>query len=35
MEISQNLLTEAHANPKMEILSEPFELGFNSEGNLW
>jgi hypothetical protein len=35
MEISENLITEARANPKMEILSEPFELAFNSEGNLW
>jgi hypothetical protein len=35
MEISPNLLTEAHAHPKMEILSEPFELDFSSEGNLW
>ncbi len=35
LEISENLLVEARANPKMEILSEPFELGFNSEGNLW
>jgi hypothetical protein len=35
MEISQNLIAEARANPKMAILSEPFELAFNSEGNLW
>ncbi len=35
MEISENLLGESRTNPKMEILSEPFELDFNSEGDLW
>jgi hypothetical protein len=35
MEISENLLGEARTNSKMEIRSEPFELNFNSEGNLW
>jgi len=35
MQISENLLAEARANPKMQIRSESFEFGFNSEGNLW
>jgi hypothetical protein len=35
MEISENLLGESRVNPKIEIRSEAFELGFNSEGNLW
>jgi len=35
MEISENLLGEARTNSKMEIRSEPYEFGFNSEGNLW
>ena len=34
MEISENLLGEARVNPKMEVQSEPFELGFDSDGNL-
>jgi len=35
MEISENLITEARANPKMEIRSDAYEWEFNSEGNLW
>ncbi len=35
MEISENLAPEAHANPRMEILSSPYEFAFNAEGNLW
>jgi hypothetical protein len=35
MEISENLIAEACANSKMEILSEPYEVDFNLEGNLW
>jgi hypothetical protein len=35
MEISENLVPEAYANPRMEILSEPYEVALNSEGNLW
>jgi hypothetical protein len=34
IEISVNLLEEARQNPYIEILSEPYELKFNSEGNL-
>jgi hypothetical protein len=35
MEISENLITEARANPRMKILSEAYEFDFNLEGNLW
>jgi hypothetical protein len=35
MEISENLITEARANPKMEIRSDAYGWEFNSEGNLW
>lgn len=35
MEISENLLGESRANPKMETRSGPFDLDFNPEGNLW
>jgi len=35
MEVSENLLEEVLADSRMEILSEPQELAFNSEGNLW
>jgi hypothetical protein len=35
LEISENLLPEVRANPKMEVLSEAYEFNFNSEGNLW
>lgn len=34
IEISVNLLEEARLNPDIEILSEPYELKFNEEGNL-
>ena len=34
LEISENLLNEARANPSIDILSEPYELAFNAEGNL-
>jgi hypothetical protein len=35
MEVSENLLVEAHADPRMEVLSEPYEFAFDSEENLW
>ena len=34
LEISENLLNEVRANPSIDILSEPYELAFNAEGNL-
>ncbi|CAG7604536.1 hypothetical protein PAESOLCIP111_00710 [Paenibacillus solanacearum] len=34
IEISVNLLEEAKRNPDIEVLSEPYDLAFNSEGNL-
>jgi hypothetical protein len=34
IEISVNLLEEAKLHPDIEILSEPYEFKFNSEGNL-
>ncbi|SCW39106.1 protein of unknown function [Paenibacillus tianmuensis] len=34
IEISVNLLEEAKRHPDIEILSEPYNLPFNSEGNL-
>jgi hypothetical protein len=34
LEISENLLDGARANPGIDILSEPYELAFNAEGNL-
>ncbi|MCZ8511363.1 lactate racemase domain-containing protein [Paenibacillus filicis] len=34
IEISVNLLEEAKNHPDIEILSEPYDLPFNSEGNL-
>ena len=33
--ISEAMLDEARSNPNIEITSEPFELPFNEEGNLW
>jgi hypothetical protein len=35
MEISENLLDEARANQKMEILSGPYDLAFDERGNLF
>lgn len=35
MEISENLIAEAAANPKMGIRSDPYRWEFDSEGNLW
>jgi hypothetical protein len=35
MEVSENLIAEADADPRMEVLSEPYEFAFPSEGNLW
>jgi hypothetical protein len=35
MEVSENLILEARANPRMEILSEPCDLVFDGEGNLF
>jgi hypothetical protein len=34
VEVSENLIEEARANPRMEILSNPYELSFDHEGNL-
>jgi hypothetical protein len=34
IEISVNLLEEARKHPDIEILTEPFELTFNAEGNI-
>jgi hypothetical protein len=34
MEVSENLLPEAHGDARMEVLSKPYELVFNSRGNL-
>ena len=34
LEISENLLNEARENQRIDILSEPYELAFNAEGNL-
>jgi hypothetical protein len=33
--ISESMVEEAKANPRIEILSEPEEWGFDQEGNLW
>jgi len=35
LEVSENLLAEADADPRMEVLSEPYEFAFTSEENLW
>jgi hypothetical protein len=35
MEVSENLLDEVHADSRMETLSKPYGLVFNSKGNLW
>jgi len=35
MEVSENLIPEARANPRMEIVSGPSELAFNELGNLF
>jgi hypothetical protein len=35
MEVSENLLVEVHADPRIEVLSKPFKFAFNSKGNLW
>lgn len=35
MEISENLLPETRANASFDILSEPYELSFSEEGNLF
>ena len=35
MEVSENLLAEVHADPRIEVRSKPSELAFNSKGNLW
>ncbi|MNI56077.1 hypothetical protein D3C73_1110630 [compost metagenome] len=34
IEISVNLLDEALKHPDIEVLTEPYELVFNTEGNL-
>ena len=33
--ISENLIPEAEAHPNMEVVGEPFEYNFDSEGNLF
>lgn len=35
LEISESMLPLARANPNIEILSEPYELPFDAEGNLF
>jgi hypothetical protein len=35
LEISENLLDEAKAHPYMDIMSEPYELAFDADGNLF
>ena len=35
IEISEGLLPQAQANPNIEILSEPYDLPFDEEGNLF
>ncbi|MNN69937.1 hypothetical protein D3C81_1857640 [compost metagenome] len=35
IEISETLLEEAKGHPDIEILSEPYELAFNEEGDLF
>ena len=35
IEISEGLLPQAQANPNIEILSEPYELDFDENGNLF
>ena len=35
LEVSENLLAEAQADPRMEVLSEPYEFAFTLEENLW
>lgn len=35
IEISENLIPTLAENPAIEIISEPYELPFNEEGNLW
>jgi hypothetical protein len=35
MEVSENMVSEARAHPRMEILSPAYEFAFNAEGNLW
>ena len=34
MEVSENLIPEARSNPRMEIVSAPYDLAFNELGNL-
>ena len=35
MEVSENLIPEASENPRMEIVSAPYDLAFNEPGNLF
>ena len=35
IEISEGLLPLAKADPNIEILTEPYDLAFNEEGNLF
>ena len=34
MDVSENLLNEVHADPRIEVLSKPYKFAFNSKGNL-
>lgn len=35
LEVSENLISEVESCPYMELISEPYELKFNEEGNLF
>jgi hypothetical protein len=35
MEVSENLIPETRSNPRMEIVSAPYDLAFNELGNLF
>lgn len=34
IEVSETLLAEVQANNRLEVISQPYELGFNEQGNL-
>ncbi len=35
IEVSEGMLPLVRANPQLEVLSEPYALSFDSQGNLW
>ena len=35
IELSENMLPELKGDPRFEVLSEPYRLPFNGDGNLW